>query len=67
MALSAIETSRITNELTTALTTVDCPTIRDVMITAGVAGEAAKAVDVVAVVTTVLSNLYGQAEPTILP
>lgn len=66
MALSAIETSRITSELMIVLKQ-NAPTVRDVMITAGVAGEAAKSTDVQAVVATVLANLYGQTAPVIGP
>ena len=66
MALSALETTEITQELTIQLTQ-GLPKIRAVMLAAGVAGEGAKATDVTAVVTTVLSNLFGQTAPVIGP
>lgn len=66
MALSAVETTRITDELMIVFKQ-NAPTTRDVMLTAGVAGEAAKSTDVQAVVATVLSNLYGQTAPTVSP
>lgn len=66
MALSAIETTRITDELMIVFNE-NAPCTRQVMITAGVAGEAAKSTDVQAVVATVLASLYGVAAPTISP
>jgi hypothetical protein len=66
MALSAIETTRITDELMIVFKQ-NAPTTRDVMLTAGVAGEAAKSTDVQTVVATVLANLYGQTAPTVSP
>ncbi len=66
MALSALETTEIDDELRTILTN-DARKIRAVMIAAGVAGEAAKRTDVLAEVSTVLDALYGTAAPTISP
>lgn len=66
MALSAIETTRITDELMIAFKE-NTPTTRQVMVTAGVSGEAAKSIDVQAVVATVLTALFGQTAPTISP
>lgn len=66
MALSAIETTRITDELMIAFKE-NAPATRQVMITAGVSGEAAKSTDVQAVVATVLAALFGVTAPTIGP
>ena len=66
MALSALETTEIDDELRTILT-VEARKIRAVMIAAGVAGEAAKRTDVLARVSAVLDVLYGTAAPTVLP
>ena len=66
MALTALETTEITDELRTVLTK-ETPKIRAVMIAAGVAGEAAKRTDVLAVVSAELDALYGQTAPTISP
>ena len=66
MALSAIETTRITDEMMIAFKE-NLPCTRQVMITAGVAGEAAKSTDVQTVVATVLAALYGVTAPTIAP
>jgi hypothetical protein len=66
MALSALETTEITDEMMTAFK-LDLPKTRQVMLTAGVAGQAAKSTDVQTVVATVLTALYGQTAPTIGP
>lgn len=66
MALSALETSLITTELMQVFND-QAPFTREVMLAAGVAGEAAKSTDIQAVVATVLTNLYGQTAPTKLP
>ncbi len=66
MALSALETSLLTKELTDFCKT--STTLQELMQTAGIpGGEAAKATDVTTLMGTVLSNLYAQAAPTISP
>jgi riboflavin biosynthesis pyrimidine reductase len=66
MALTALETTEITDELRTVFT-LEARKVKAVMIEAGVAGQAAKSTDVQAVVATVLTALYGQTAPTVLP
>ena len=66
MALSAIETSLITNEMRVAFNDT-LPATRAVMVTAGVAGQAAKSTDVQTVVASVLLLLYGTTAPTVSP
>ena len=66
MALSALETSLIQNEFLNVFSK-QTPFTRDVMITAGVSGQAAKSTDVQAVVATVLTQLFGTAAPTVSP
>lgn len=66
MALSALETTEITDEMMTAFKQ-NLPKTRDVMVTAGVSGQAAKSTDVQAVVATVLTALFGQTAATIGP
>lgn len=65
MALSALEEVEIDDEIRTLLQGAE--KIRAVMIAAGVAGNAAKTVDVVAEFTQLLNSLYGTAAPTISP
>ncbi len=67
MALSALEASIIDQELYVFLSGSQADGIRSVMRAAGVAGHAAKIVDVVAECTTMLDALYGQTAPTVLP
>jgi hypothetical protein len=66
MALTALETTEITDELRTVFT-LEARKVKAVMIEAGVSGQAAKSTDVQAVVATVLTALYGQTAPTVLP
>ena len=66
MALSALETSLITNEMRVAFNDT-LPATRAVMVTAGVAGQAAKSTDVQTVVASVLLLLYGTTAPTVSP
>ena len=66
MALTALETSLILNEFMVVFKE-NTPFTREVMLAAGVAGEAAKSTDVQTVVATALANLYGQTAPTISP
>jgi hypothetical protein len=66
MALSALETSLLTIELTNYCRT--STVLQEIMQTAGIpAGEAAKATDVTTLMGTVLSNLFAQTAPTISP
>ena len=66
MALSAVETSLLTVELTNYCKT--SPIIQELFQTAVIpTGEAAKATDVTTLMGTVLGNMFGQTQPTFSP